>query len=73
MKDGTRIRGCPDYFSDNPGNREVFLREVLIESPDGHDYDLMGSGVLLTERAEIERGEILAKAANRVGNKETTN
>jgi hypothetical protein len=72
LKDGTRITGWPDYFSDNPAKREVFLREALIESPDGRDYDLEGPGVLLTERAEIERIEILNKETDHVGREKTT-
>jgi len=72
LKDGTRITGWPDYFSDNPGKREVFLRKALIESPDGRDYNLQGPGVLLTERAEIERIEILNKEAGHAEHEKTT-
>lgn len=60
LRDGTRITGWPKYSSDDPARRELFLAEAVIESPSGHGYDLKGPGVLLTERAEIERIEILS-------------
>ena len=59
LKDGTQIIGWPDYYSDNPEKRELFLAEAMITRPDGASYDLSGPGILLTEKAEIERIEIL--------------
>jgi hypothetical protein len=59
LKDGTKITGWPGYFSDEPDKREVFLRDAFVEPPDGQDYNLPGPGVLLTEKTEITRVQIL--------------
>lgn len=59
LKDGTRILGWPDYYSDSPDKRELFLVEAVVTRPDGTIYEVTGPGILLTEKAEIERIEIL--------------
>lgn len=61
LRDGTRITGWPDYYSDTPNKRELFLRDALVERVGEPDYDVLGPGVLLTERAEIERIEVLPR------------
>lgn len=61
LKDGTQIIGWPDYYSDNPEKRELFLAEAVITKPDGKINEVAGPGILLTEKAEIERIEILAE------------
>ena len=59
LKNGTRILGWPDYYSDNPEKRELFLAEAVVTKPDGEAYEVAGPGILLTEKAEIERIEVL--------------
>ena len=61
LKDGTRILGWPDYYSEDPDKRELVLAEAVVTRPDGKIYEVGGPGILLTERAEIERVEILVK------------
>ena len=61
LKDGTVITGWPEFYSDDPERREIFLRDAIVEAPDGSDYEVKGPGVLLTEKIEIERIEILPK------------
>jgi hypothetical protein len=59
LKDGTRITGWPEYYSDDGDRREIFLADAIVEPVDHPDYKLDGPGLLLTERAEIEWIEIL--------------
>lgn len=59
LKNGTRIIGWPDYYSDNPEKRELFLAEAVVTKADGGAYEVSGPGILLTEKAEIERIEVL--------------
>jgi len=54
LKNGKKFYGWAEYFSENPERRELFLREVLVTEADGRQYEVRGSGVLVTERAEIE-------------------
>jgi hypothetical protein len=61
LKDGTRILGWPDYYSDDPDKRELFLAEAVVTKPDGTTYEVAGPGILLTEKSEIERIEILVE------------
>ena len=61
LKDGTRILGWPDYYSDDPDKRELFLAEAVVTMPDDTIYEIAGPGILLTEKSEIERIEILEK------------
>lgn len=59
LKDGTKILGWPDFYSENPDKRELFLRNVLITNPDNSSYDIRGDGILLTDKADIESIEFI--------------
>lgn len=61
LKDGTTITGWPDYYSDNPEKRELFLADAEVTTPDGTSYDIEGTGILLTEKADIVQIEILRR------------
>lgn len=61
LKDGTQITGWPDYYSLNPEKRELFLANAELTRPDGTSYEVKGSGILLTEKAEIQCIEVLTK------------
>lgn len=59
LKNGAEIMGWPDYYSEDPAKRELFVAQAVVREPDGTIYEVPGPGVLLTEKAEVERIDIL--------------
>jgi len=58
FKDGHKVTGWPYFFSD-PGKREVFLADALIEQPNGDFGELEGPGVLIPNMGEVLRIEVI--------------
>lgn len=50
LEDGAKILGWPDFYSENPLKRELFIADATITYNDGNKKDIKGPGVLLTEK-----------------------
>lgn len=59
LEDGTQIIGWPFRYSDEPPNRQLFLKDARIRQPDGTEYEVSGPGLLLTEASKIKLIEFL--------------
>lgn len=59
LEDGTKILGWPDYYSEDPQKRELFIAEATIFDKNGYKRDVRGPGILLTEDSKIKNIEFL--------------
>lgn len=61
FEDGRRLYGWPEYYSDNPENKSLFLCQAAWITKEGKYIDLNNEGILITPNERIDTIEFVKK------------